>query len=170
METKSSYAQNAFAKGSSRFTRKASTLALLMAQQDRERGERIAELRKAAGYTSAGRLASALDVNYRSVQNWEAGKGISEDNVKDLADLLGVTRELILYGVHETPDLMASVNGSGDIHEQLDRMERKLDEILRRQGEAVPDRPSRSDPAPTRVSQRRSPGAPRSPRKRAQGS
>lgn len=98
-----------------------------MAQQDRERGERIAELRKAAGYTSADKLAHALDVNYRSVQNWEAGKGISEDNVKDLGELLGVTREFILYGPAETPDIMGALNGDTG---QLDRIEKKLDALL----------------------------------------
>jgi transcriptional regulator with XRE-family HTH domain len=139
-----------------------------MAQQDRERGERIAELRKAAGYTSADKLASALDVNYRSVQNWEAGKGISEDNVKDLADLLQVTREFILYGAAETPDLMSAVNG--DVQAQLDRIERKLNELLRRQAGTSADESGETTRQPTPLRRRRNPQAPRGPRKKAGGS
>lgn len=143
-----------------------------MAQQDRERGERIAELRKACGYTSADKLASALEVNYRSVQNWEAGKGISEDNVKDLAELLNVSREFILYGVAETPDVMAAVNGSGEVQVQLDRIERKLDELLRRRDETGGRSPEtdEADHRPTPPRLRRKPQAPRGPRKKAGGS
>lgn len=104
-----------------------------MALQNQEIGARLRELRRGRPQTA---VADALEVSERAYQNWEAGDAKpSYRNLQRLAEYYGVGEEYILTGTPggppETPDL--SRNATGD--SQMDRIERKLDEVLQRLNE-----------------------------------
>lgn len=67
----------------------------------------------------------------RAYQAWEAAGGIAWENYARLAKAFNVSEEYLLYGVDEP-------RPSGT---QMDRIERKLDELLKRtsSGAPVPD-------------------------------
>lgn len=88
------------------------------AEQQLAVGERLRELR---GAKTQPAIADAVGVTLRAYQHWEAGGGISWDNLQGLAEHFGVTENYILYGTNEGP---------GHRQEQLDRIEEKLDDLL----------------------------------------
>ena len=92
---------------------------------DLERGQRIKELRESRHLTQEA-MAETLDVTLRGYQEWEAGGGIKWDNVKKLAKFHKVDADFLMNGPQlETPDPF----GDAD---QLNRIERRLDEIVKR--------------------------------------
>lgn len=90
----------------SQFPRNRHTVALWMAHMDRQRGERIAELRLARAWTQR-QLADRLQVDPKTVHNWEKGRELNPANLHDLAELFDVTPDYIRNGNGETPDLDA---------------------------------------------------------------
>jgi transcriptional regulator with XRE-family HTH domain len=96
-----------------------------MAEMDRQRGERIRDLRDAHAWTQR-QLADRLGVDPKTVHNWEAGKELNPTNLRELAECLKVSMDYIRYGDRESPDLtdLLSTNGNGPT--QLDRMEAEL--------------------------------------------
>lgn len=115
------------------------------------------------GKTTQQDIAAALNVPYRTFQSWENGEVETErDNYAKIARFysrrLGrkITANWILFGQDEAPAMPGAEPAPGDPHaEQLDRIERKLDELLRRANpsrddrdlEDLPDGPD-SPPAP----------------------
>lgn len=67
-------------------------------------------------------IASEVGVTLRAYQAWEAGGGISWQHYTALARVYGVTEEFILHGPEPEAPAMS----------QMDRIERKLDEIRER--------------------------------------
>jgi transcriptional regulator with XRE-family HTH domain len=113
----SNTSQAAFVQDAWQTPRNARTLRAFMALQQREIGERIAELRKSRGNPPQEVVAHQLGVSYRAYQAWEAGDSKpAYRNLSKLAAFYGVTEEFILLG--------------GDMPErqlpQLDRIEQLL--------------------------------------------
>jgi transcriptional regulator with XRE-family HTH domain len=69
-------------------------------------------------------IAERVGVTLRAYQEWEAGGGIAWPNLEKLADIHGVSTDWLEHG-DEQPVPAPS---------QLDRIERKLDEVLSRIG------------------------------------
>ena len=66
-------------------------------------GERIAELRKAAGLSQLD-LAKALEVSRQAVSKWETGEGKPDiDNLLPLAKLLHTTVDYLLDDTADAP-------------------------------------------------------------------
>jgi transcriptional regulator with XRE-family HTH domain len=66
-----------------------------------ETGERIRRCREKAGYTQK-KLAIELEVDSANVGRWERGEqGISEQNLKKVADCLNTTVDYLLNGHSE---------------------------------------------------------------------
>jgi transcriptional regulator with XRE-family HTH domain len=82
--------------------------------------DRLRAARKAAGFTSAGKLAVAVGASERTVIRWETGEGFpSEFRVK----LAAISPELA--------DLMEELPAEADapFAERLDQVERRLGEV-----------------------------------------
>ena len=86
-------------------------------QRNAETGERLKRRRKALRLTQP-QVAALAGVTPRAYQAWEAGGGIAWRHLEPLAEALGWTVEAIM-GAEPEPD-----------PSQLDRIERKLDELL----------------------------------------
>lgn len=71
--------------------------------KDRARGDRIAALRKKAGYTQAA-LAATVGTNERTIRNWERGEAITWPNLVRLANVLKVRPEFIVGGPVDEAD------------------------------------------------------------------
>lgn len=87
---------------------------------DRARGERMRQLRRERGLSQED-VARELDVTAKTYGNWERGLGIHPKNARRVADYFGVDIGEIL----EPADDSAAAD-------RLDRIEERLDEILRR--------------------------------------
>jgi transcriptional regulator with XRE-family HTH domain len=113
--------QATFVKDAWQTPRNARTLRAFMALQQREIGERIAELRKSRGNPPQEVVAQQLGVSYRAYQAWEAGDAKpSYRNLSKLAAFYGVSEEYILLG-GEMPERQVP---------QLNRIETMLAELL----------------------------------------
>lgn len=110
-------------KVTSQFPRNRHSVANWMAEMDRQRGERIRDLRDAHAWTQR-QLADRLGVDPKTVHNWEAGKELNPTNLRELAECLKVSMDYIRYGDREAPDLSDLLNSSGQ--SQLDRVETEL--------------------------------------------
>lgn len=91
---------------------------------DRQRGERIRDLRDAHAWTQR-QLADRLGVDPKTVHNWEAGKELNPTNLRELADCFKVSMDFIRYGEREAPDL-GDLLDAGKAQPRLDRMESEL--------------------------------------------
>lgn len=132
------HARKTFVQDAWQTPRNARTLAAYMALQNREIGERISALRHARGNPPQEIVAQRLEVAYRSYQSWEAGDTKpSWRNLTKLAKYYGVTEEYILIG-EMVDDVLEPT--------QLDRIERKLDEILKRLPPEVEEPPAADRP------------------------
>lgn len=117
---------------------------LMDAQQRIEIGNRIRDLRNASPQTNRS-IADYVGVKERAVANWIGGStGITYEHCKTVAQLFNVDHNWLWSGEErgQAPDLMAGL--SADDSERLKRVERKLDELLRRTDRE--DRPTRQDP------------------------
>lgn len=135
--TYSTYAQGGYVHGSSQSAGTLATLRLRMA--DLERGRRIKSLRQAKAARTGHKvtqpqMAEACGVTLRAAQEWEYGGGIDDDHLPKLLDFLETDADYLLRGNEDppadAPDLMDRLQSSPRA-EQLDRIERKLDELLR---------------------------------------
>jgi transcriptional regulator with XRE-family HTH domain len=110
-------------------------------QQRIEIGNRIRQLRDASPHTNRS-IAEHVGVGERAVANWVAGTtGITYDNAKKVAELFERDATWLWAGDPEaTPDLVGAL-GADPYAEQLDEINRKLDEILKR----LPAQPSEPD-------------------------
>jgi hypothetical protein len=88
------------------------------------RGEIASRIRVLRGPRPQPQIAAEVGVSLRAYQGWEAGGGIAWPNLQRLADIHGVTTNWLEHG-DERPEAARS---------QLDRIERKLDELLGRVG------------------------------------
>jgi hypothetical protein len=95
---------------------------------DQERADRIRALKKEHPETTWRAIGDHVGVSPRAAQAWQEKGGIAYDNAKKLAELWDEDVDYIWSGKREgTPDLMGSLNGDRD---QLDQLDRKLDEVL----------------------------------------
>jgi transcriptional regulator with XRE-family HTH domain len=119
-------------------------------KRDPARGQRIQELRRTLGFTSAAALAERLSVHVRSVENWEAGRPVDGPNLGRLAQALDTTTDYIWTGHEETAlsgdevlDRLAAVEGriarEADLarfvranSERITRLEQMVEESVRR--------------------------------------
>lgn len=150
MEPKSSVAKQKIAVASWQGSRSARSVLLLQMAEDEERragqAARIKALRESVRDPDTNRpltqenLARALFVATRTVQNWEAGKGIDPENAKRLSDYLlshGIawaTVDYIENGVVErqhgpTPDLSHD-RALIEVREQLQALDARLDQMV----------------------------------------
>lgn len=108
--------------GASQRSRRAVTLLAQMA--DMERGQRIKDRRNELHLTQPA-VADTVGVTLRAFQEWEAGGGIRWEHCQHLAGALAVDPEWIMRGdPPPTPDLSRDAR-------QLDRIEAKIDTVLR---------------------------------------
>ncbi len=95
-----------------------------------EIGKRIAEARKEAGGMTQEELGELVGVSVRSIAAWELGDVIPYRHLKELEKATGTDPAWLLHGAEAT-----------DVRDrQLEEINRKLDEVLRRLdlGEAAP--------------------------------
>lgn len=112
-----------FANISSRSRSWPRSVALELALENRAIGRHIAELRERAHLTQPA-AADKAGVSLRGYQKWEGGESRPNwANLEKLADVFGVKPEEIVGSVSPQEEPRA---------EQLDRIEEKLDEILKR--------------------------------------
>lgn len=104
--------------------------------------KRIKQARKEAGLTQQ-QVADLLGVIQRTYQNYESQTAprIPWDRLNDIARVTSVKVEWLLHG--DSPDLMGTLNGNGP-SAQLDRIEAKLDDLLKRSDEAGRDEADRA--------------------------
>ena len=98
---------------------------------DLERASRLRALREERGLGQQA-LADAQNISLRAYQRQEQTGGIKAENAKALADFYEVDLKWLLHG--DTPDLVGSFNGDGDMQAQLDRIERLLKTLAARLG------------------------------------
>lgn len=127
---------------------------------DVARGERIQELRKEKRITQDDMPWKLREFNgnthvisRRGYQLWEAGEGISWKRAKILAEFFQVPVEEVAERVEDKTNgvIPLRVLNGAPTAEQLDRIEEKLDEILKRlspPGEGETGAPQRSDDLP----------------------
>lgn len=97
---------------------------------------RIKQARKEKGLTQE-QMAQLLDVRQRTYQNYESATTprIPWDRMNDIERITKKKVEWLLHG--DSPDLMGALNGNGvppTMQEQLDRIEKTVEEILKRLG------------------------------------
>jgi transcriptional regulator with XRE-family HTH domain len=126
MQTERQYQKPGYRRDTSQLPRNRHSVAAWMAEMDRQRGERIRDLRDAHAWTQR-QLADRLQVDPKTVHNWEKGKDLLGDNLRDLAECFDVSMNYIRYGEREAPDLGELLN-------------------VQRQRVAVPARPHRGEP------------------------
>jgi transcriptional regulator with XRE-family HTH domain len=95
-----------------------------MAEMDRQRGERIRDLRDAHAWTQR-QLADRLGVDPKTVHNWESGKELNPTNLRELADCFQVSMGFIRHGEREAPDLSDLLSTTSG-QTQLDRIEAEV--------------------------------------------
>lgn len=100
------------------------TLLLLNVFEPEEIGDRIKQARERAGLRQED-LADLIGMSTRQVQNYESGESKQYSKLKAIAGATRVSVEYLLHGEATQPDR----------NEQLERLEGKLDEILRRLGD-----------------------------------
>jgi hypothetical protein len=94
-----------------------------------KREDIASRIRVLRGARPQPQIAHEVGVTLRAYQEWEAGGGIAWPNLRRLAEVHGVTTDWL-------------ENGDGQpehAHAQLDRIERKLDELLARLGAITVD-------------------------------
>ncbi len=91
-----------------------------------ERAERIADLKERRPDLTWRQIGDAVGVAERSAIAWQRTGGIDYNNAKKLAKVFGVTVEWLWSGVGAQPVVEPEAEG------QLDRIERKLDEVLKK--------------------------------------
>lgn len=106
---------------------------------------RIKQARKEKGLTQE-QMAQLLDVRQRTYQNYESASQprIPWDRMNDIERITKKKVEWLLHG--DSPDLMGALNGNGitsRVQEQLDEINRKLDELLKRDAA-----PAKKSPVP----------------------
>lgn len=96
-----------------------------------EIAERIRELRERSPYTQP-LVAEKLGIGLRAYQKMEAQGTTKWERCEELADIYDVDARWIWDGTEsgETPDLLGALNDGAAA--KLDRIEKKLDEVLRR--------------------------------------
>lgn len=109
-------------------------------QQRTEIGERIRALRINSAETNRT-IADYVGVSVDAVKGWLAGGGISYDNAEKVAELFKVDVDWLWRGDRATPDPFR-----GPHAEQLDRIEEKLDELLRRTAPPATNDPPGDEP------------------------
>lgn len=109
-----------FVPGSSRGPRNVRTLALQMAMEKERQLEVAERIRALRGPKPQPVVADEVGVGLRAYQHWEAGGGISWENLQRLAQVFGVSEDFLLYGSGEAKGPET----------QLDRMERQLGRIV----------------------------------------
>jgi transcriptional regulator with XRE-family HTH domain len=123
MQTERQYQKRGYRKDTSQLPRNRHSVAAWMADMDRQRGERIRDLREAHAWTQR-QLADRLQVDPKTVHNWEKGKDLLGDNLRDLAECFDTSMNYIRYGEREAPDLGELLNSNGNgSQSQLDRIE-----------------------------------------------
>lgn len=101
---------------------------------DYVRGEELVALREARHLTQE-KAAHEIGTTAKSLRSWEKGGTIRWENAKKLAAFYKVdAHTLVTREPTDTPNVLDSLNGKS----QLDRIEEKLDELLRRREQ---DRP-----------------------------
>jgi transcriptional regulator with XRE-family HTH domain len=95
-----------------------------MATELVRRRDVASRIRALRGTRPQPQVAAEVGVSVRAYQQWEAGGGIAWPNLQRLADIYGVTTNWLENG-DTRPEAARS---------QLDRIERKLDELLGRFG------------------------------------
>jgi DNA-binding transcriptional regulator YiaG len=118
------------------------TVALLLEQKQKlEIGERIKWLRDNSAEKSRT-IARYCDVSDEAVRNWIAGKGIMWENAEKVAAMFGLDVDWVWRGEGKppegypqeekppAPDLMTTLSAADS--ERIERIEEKLDELLRR--------------------------------------
>lgn len=130
MRTELQFQKPDYRKVTSQFPRNRHSVAAWMAELDRQRGERIRDLREAHAWTQR-QVADKLGVDPKSVHNWEAGREINPTNLRELAEVLSVTPDYIRFGEREVPDLTQMLSdGNNELQDQLDRIETNQQQIL----------------------------------------
>jgi hypothetical protein len=100
---------------------------------DQDRADRIRALKQARPDLTWRRIADHVGVSERAATDWQKKGGIEYANAKKLAGLFEVDVDYIWRGTElATPDPFAS-------NSRLERIEAKLDELLRR---TVPTEPA----------------------------
>jgi transcriptional regulator with XRE-family HTH domain len=102
----------------------------LMAELDRAAiSSRIGRARTEAGL-SQPELAELLSVHWRTVQGWESLKidRVPWDRLDEIARATGRTREWLLHGDPDAPDISDVPAVLGEIRDLLDRIELRLRE------------------------------------------
>lgn len=111
-----------------------------MADKDVEMGKRIAALRRASSYPTQDALFSRLYPHIktkRSLQAWEAGTRPEWPNLVQLAKVLGTTTDYILHG--DVPPPLTEQS-------QMDRLETKMNAVLRALAHLSPEQKEFLDP------------------------
>lgn len=123
-----------FSRGSLRDTRSARTVLLRMAA-DQDRAERIRSLKQARPDLTWRRIADFVGVTERAAADWQKKGGIDYANAEKLAEILEVDVDYIWRGPQNngTPDLFPDAT----IEDRLDRMERRLMNLLEQQNELL---------------------------------
>ena len=81
------------------------------ADQKRQIGDRVRELRENSRYTNET-LAQAVGVSARAVGKWIEGKGISRDSAEKVAEVFDVDPDWLWSGRERVaPDLMGALSG-----------------------------------------------------------
>lgn len=106
--------------GTSRGTRNAATFALQMAMDTQRQLEMAGRIRECRGPRPQPVIADEVGVRLRTYQHWEEGHGISWPNLQKLAEFFAVSENWLLYGADEAQGPVS----------QLDRIEKKIDELL----------------------------------------
>lgn len=102
---------------------------LLVSQLEAEGiGQRIAYAREVAGLTQEQLADLAVGFSKRSLQDYEAGVTIPYKHLREIGRLLGRDPEWFLYGDKDE----LSADEISRLHEQVEGLRERLDEILRR--------------------------------------
>lgn len=96
-----------------------------MAMDAQRREELAARIKELRGLRTQQAIADRVGVTMRAYQAWEAGGGITWENIEALAKVFGVSEDYLLYG--EVGDRLRAGT-------QLERIEAKLDALLAHHG------------------------------------
>jgi transcriptional regulator with XRE-family HTH domain len=96
-----------------------------MAMDAQRREELAARIKELRGLRTQQAIADRVGVTLRAYQAWEAGGGITWENIEALAKAFGVSEDYLLYG--EVGDRLRAGT-------QLERIEAKLDALLTHHG------------------------------------
>jgi transcriptional regulator with XRE-family HTH domain len=96
-----------------------------MARDAQRREELAARIKELRGLRTQQSIADRVGVTMRAYQAWEAGGGITWENIEALAKVFGVSEDYLLSG--EVGDRLRAGT-------QLERIEAKLDALLAHHG------------------------------------